>query len=243
MARKVAGKVFEELQLLEYYEDLKDHDQSIWSVCKGLQYPILDDSGESGPSVKKSFLEKFEDKKNAKKNILSWNLNSITEDTITKEVFVNLFLQYNEEHMDGAENADEDNYNERIKRAEENWCIRQGVVDEWGPVFDRFLQLYNVQDINTILNAFRNNDDHSNKENRLSLDELKNWMYPKFQPPTWKKVLFPDEYKKQEKINQIEFQALFRSISKSDGPTNKVEKAEFIERIMEELRDGDQKVR
>ena len=68
-------------------------------------------------------------------------------------------------------------------------------------------------------------------------------MYPKFQPPTWKKVLFPDEYKKQEKINQIEFQALFRSISKSDGPTNKVEKAEFIERIMEELRDGDQKVR
>ena len=223
--------------MLEYYCDLKTRDESIISVCKGPQPPTLEGSGELGPTITMSFLNAWENKR-AIKNTCSWDLDETNNNRVTKEKFVDLFLQHSSFGCkDKPDNADSQDYRPILKWEEEKWCIRQGFVDEWGPTFEKFLHLYNTQDINTVVHTLTNNEKHQRKDQRLSISELKNWMQPKFKPPLWKKLFQPDAYEKEKSINQLEFQTLIPL-----GSTDKVDKAEFINRIMKELRNGDKKV-
>lgn len=143
--------------------------------------------------------------------------------------------------MDTSRQEDDDDteYNHSLERAENDWCIRQGVAREWGPTFDRFLQLYNTQDMTTIFHALKNNDEQCRTDERLSISQLKNWMKPKFQPPTWMKCFCHEKYMDIKATNQLEFQSLFVGTNLSDDAITKVE---FIDRIMKELRDGNNKV-
>ena len=152
---------------------------------------------------------------------------------------MNSFLLHNSVVSgDNLENGDLREYEAILTAEEDRWCIRQGVVEEWGPTFEKFLRLYNTQDINTVVHTLRNNDKQQSKDKRLSVSELKNWMQPKSKPPLWKKMFLPDQYEKEKGINQLEFQNLIPL-----GSNDKVDKAEFINRIMKELRHGDKKER
>ena len=132
------------------------------------------------------------------------------------------------------ENAE---YNRRLKEAENDWCIRNGALREWGPTFDKLLQLYNTQDMNTIVHAFKNNEEQCRNDEKLSIKQLKNWMKPEFQPPTWMKIFCYEKYKDILKKNQLELQSL---LADCGGET--INKAEFIDRIMQELREGNSEV-
>ena len=135
------------------------------------------------------------------------------------------------------EEDDDREYNDRLERAEHDWCIRQGVAREWGPTFDRFLELYNTQDMTTIFHTLRNNEEQCRTDDKLSIKQLKNWMKPKFQPPTWMKIFCHKKYMDIKKTNNLELQSLL-----ANSPDDTITKVEFIDRIMQELRDGNSKV-
>ena len=106
--------------------------------------------------------------------------------------------------------------------------------------FDKLLSLYNTQDIRKVLDTFTRTDVHQVRpEERISVNELQNWIKPNIKPSLWKKVFIPDSYKKEKDRNEIEFEILLKRTIKADGTKDMVDKEEFIDRIMDELQKGD----
>ena len=241
--RRAGKQIFKKLQLLEYYEDLKAHDKNIRSVFTDLPRPILDETRVPEAFIKVSFLEKL-DREYCKTHFDKFDANT---KKITREQFVSLFmLDYNRRRKNFQQPQD---YEETLKEAEINWCVRRGVENAWSSTFDKLLSLYNTQDIRKVLDTFTRTKEHQSRpDKRISVNELKNWMQPNIKPSFWKKVCMPDLYKKEKERNKIEFESLlkttidgskYKSKRMADGKKDMVDKEEFIDRIMEELQNGD----
>ena len=192
--REVGRKIFDELKLLEYYEDLKIHDESIKSVLPGklgkLLSPVLKEDEQSQPSIKFSFLKDW-DKKWATSHAESLEIDGDTKE-ITKPKFLDLFFNYYRNKRESLNKLKVQDYESLLKKAEDHWNIRQGVANAWSPTFDKLLSLYNTQDIRTVINTFTRNDNHNYRnDNRISMEELGRWFHPKLNPPYWKKIFMP----------------------------------------------------
>ena len=71
-------------------------------------------------------------------------------------------------------------------------------------------------------------------------------MKPKFKPSIWKKYLCHEQYLKDKEMGNKEFASLFGEGSNSypvDIATAAITQSEFIDGIMEEIRNGDKEVR
>ena len=133
-------------------------------------------------------------------------------------------------------------FTELLLSAEQQWDIRAEVAKEWGPTFDRLLSFYNTQDITSIITTFmRNTVSEMNTNDKLPIKELRKWIKPKFEPPTWKKLFRHSEYKRHKRSNVGKFESLFGGIVEAENNTF-ITRAQFIDRIMEELRDGNKNV-
>ena len=133
-------------------------------------------------------------------------------------------------------------FTNQLLLAEEQWDIRAEVAQEWEPTFDRLLTLYNTQDINTVIGTFWHTEDsQTNKNDKLPIKELRKWIKPKFEPPTLEKLFCHSKYKK-DKLHNIEtFETLLGGAEESEKDTL-ITRKQFIDRIMEELRDGNKTV-
>ena len=133
-------------------------------------------------------------------------------------------------------------FTKELLMAEIQWDIRAEVAQEWEPTFDRLLTFYNTQDINTIIpTLWKNERLQTNENDKLPIKELRKWIKPKFEPPTWKKLFCHSEYKKDKLFNIGAFETLFGG--KEDAENDiLITRAQFIDRIMEELRDGNKNV-
>ena len=236
LVKKVSEKIFDELRLLEYYNDLNEHDKSVKSI-----YQKLEIDEKSDPSIKPSFLRKW----NAKRATKYTSLLVIGNDSnnITKAKFIDLFWKYYNAKKEDFDRLD--NYEVMLKEAEGDLCIRQGVVKAWSSTFDQLLSLHNTQDIRRVINTFTQNEndqkDEDREEGRMSVTELGNWLNTKAKPPTWKKIFRPMLYQKEKEINKTKFEFLLEA-TKEDKSQDKVNKSEFIDRIMKELREGENNV-
>ena len=238
LIKKVGEKIFDELRLLEYYNDLNDHDKSVKSI-----YQKLEIDEKSDPSIKSSFLEKW----NSEWATNYTNLFVVDDyNNITKTKFIDLFWKYYNEKKEDFNRLN--NYEVMLKEAEGDLCIRQGVVKAWSPTFDQLLSLYNTQDIKTVIDTFTQNESDQEKgrrsireEGRMSVTELGNWLNTKAKPPSWKKIFKPKLYQKEKEINKTKFEFLLEA-TKPDKSQDKINKSEFIDRIMKELREGENNV-
>ena len=140
-----------------------------------------------------------------------------------------------------------------LLKAESEWDIRPEVAREWGPTFDNFLRLYNTQDLKTIMISLRPGENEKRctvyekhrRENKLPISELKNWMKPKFKPSIWKKYLCKEQYLRDKEMGNKKFDALFgegTDNSSVDLTRVGITRVEFIDGIMEEIRNGDKEV-
>ena len=136
----------------------------------------------------------------------------------------------------------QEDFHTRLLRAETQWDIRPEVAQEWEPTFEQFLKFYNTQDMNTIITTLRpGKTEQKRTDNKLPISELRNWMKPKFKPPTWKKLFCNAQYVREKEINEEEFETLFGGAEEAANDT-RITRAQFIDRIMEELRDGNKNV-
>ena len=222
--------------MLEYYNDLNDHDKSVKSI-----YQKLEIDEKSDPSIKSSFLKK----RDAECATSYTNLFVIGKDSIniTKTKFIDLFWKYYNAKKEDFDRLN--NYEVMLKEAEVDLCIRQGVVKAWSTTFDQLLSLHNTQDIRRVIDTFTQNEndqkDEDLEEGRLSVTELGNWLNTKAKPPTWKKIFRPKLYQKEKEINKTKFEFLLKATNE-DKSKDKVNKSEFIDRIMKELREGENNV-
>ena len=222
--------------MLEYYNDLNDHDKSVKSI-----YQKLEIDEKSDPSIKSSFLKK----RDAECATSYTNLFVIGKDSIniTKAKFIDLFWKYYNAKKEDFDRLN--NYEVMLKEAEVDLCIRQGVVKAWSTTFDQLLSLHNTQDIRRVIDTFTQNEndqkDEDLEEGRLSVTELGNWLNTKAKPPTWKKIFRPKLYQKEKEINKTKFEFLLKATNE-DKSKDKVNKSEFIDRIMKELREGENNV-
>ena len=157
-----------------------------------------------------------------------------------------------------------------MDKAETKWDIRPEVAREWGPTFDKLLRMHNTQDVKTIMTSLRpGSKSEPHEDNKMPIGELKNWVKPKFTPSIWKKYLCKARYLKEEKLYNKRFHALFGEeldnhaegcttpSTAEEGTTSFVggicrrtsfepdagiTRAQFIDRIMQEIRDGDKEV-
>ena len=157
-----------------------------------------------------------------------------------------------------------------VDKAETKWDIRPEVAREWGPTFDKLLTMHNTQDVKTITTSlWPGSKSYEHEDNKLPINELKNWVKPKFTPSIWKKYLCKERYLKEQKMYKKRYVALFGEQSDNHAkqwnnpstteegtvsfvggicqrtsfePESGITRAQFIDRIMEEIRDGDKEV-
>ena len=133
-----------------------------------------------------------------------------------------------------------------LTHAEDQWDIRSEVAKEWGPTFDKLLSLHNTQDLKTIIKSqMPGSKVQPRTDNRLPISELKDWMKPKFEPPIWKKCLWPEQYEKEKKLGHKVYSDLFGKPTSKRGSLFDAEnftRTQFIDGIMEEIRYGDKEV-
>ena len=229
--------IFDELKLLEYYKDLESHDESIKSIFLKLPRPVLKEDEQSEPSIKISFLKDW-DKKWATSHAESLVSDGDTKE-ITKTKFLDLFFDYYKDKRESFKELKIQDNKNVLKTAENHWNIRQGVSNDWGSTFNKLLSLYNTQDFRTVINTFTTNKHHLHrKDNRISVEELERWFYPKVNPPYWKKIFKPTAYKQEKQINQKDIERLPRALKPNESNV-KVTQEEFIDGIMTELRKGE----
>ena len=232
LIKKVGEKIFDQLRLLEYYNDLKDHDKSIKSI-----YRKLDPDEKSEPSIKPSFLQDAT-------NHANFSVTDSNSNDITKTKFNDLFWNYYDTRKEDFDRLD--NYEAMLKEAESDWCIRQGVANAWSETFDKLLSLHNTQDIRKVFDTFTQNKnkdqkDEDREEGRMSVSELGNWLNTKAKPPTWKKIFRPKLYQEEKEVNKTKFEFLLDA-TKPDRSQDGLNKSEFIDLIMKELREGENNV-
>ena len=126
-------------------------------------------------------------------------------------------------------------FRKQLLKAEGEWDIRPEVAQEWEPTFDRLLQFYNTQDMKTIITRSKPQIDVRN--DKLPIKELRKWIKPKFKPPTWKKIFCQSQYRKEEEGAKQEFEELFGGAEEA-AKDKRITRAQFIDKIMEELRGG-----
>ena len=76
-------------------------------------------------------------------------------------------------------------------------------------------------------------------EGGVEIKQLKNWMKPKFEPPTWMNMFCHEKYMKIKESNKSKLHALLSHTNSSNGMITRVE---FINWIMQELRKGNSEV-
>ena len=229
--------IFDELKLLEYYKDLESHDESIKSIFLKLPRPVLKEDEQSQPSIKISFLKDW-DKKWATSHAKSLVSDGDTKE-ITKTKFLDMFFDYYETKRESFKELKVQDNKNLLKKAENHWNIRQGIAKDWSPTFDKLLNLYNTQDIRTVINTFTGSKHHPHRnDNRISVEELERWFRPKLSPPYWKKIFMPLAYKQEKQLNQKEFELLPKALKPNESE-DKVTQEEFIDGIMTELRKGE----
>jgi hypothetical protein len=151
-------------------------------------------------------------------------------------------MQHSKSSASSASKCVSLDFTSELKIAEQQWDIRAEVAQEWEPTFDRLLTFYNTQDINTIVSTFGKNEVfQTNKNDKLPIKELRKWIKPKFEPPTWKKLFCHSQYKKDKLFNIGEFESLFGGTEEAENDAL-ITRVQFIDRIMEELRDGNKNV-
>ena len=229
--------IFDELKLLEYYKDLESHDESIKSIFLKLPRPVLKEDEQSEPSIKISFLKDW-DKKWATSHAESLVSDGDTKE-ITKTKFLDMFFDYYETKRESFKELKVQDNKNLLKKAENHWHIRQGIAKDWSPTFDKLLNLYNTQDIRTVINTFTRSKYHLHRnDNRISVEELERWFHPKLNPPYWKKIFMPLAYKQEKQLNQKELGFLPKALKPNESE-DKVTQEEFIDGIMTELRKGE----
>ena len=136
--------------------------------------------------------------------------------------------------------------NKLVDKAETKWDIRPEVAREWGPTFDKLLSMHHTQDVKTIMTSLRpGSKSEQHEDNKMPIKELKNWVKPKFTPSIWKKYLCNEQYLKDKEMGNKNFEALFGEDSDSysvDLTRVGITRVEFIDGIMEEIRNGDKEV-
>jgi len=160
-SQTIGGKIFDHLQMMEYYEYLKEYDERFF---KGMfkRPNMLHTLDEDDAKLSVDFLNKWE-RKNATQNMRNWKLEN---NSITKLQFIAQFSEHctpEEPTYGGGPFFTEPNtsiQDDRLEKAENEWCIRPAVAREWGPTFDRLLGLYNTQDMRRMIQTLlRSNDE------------------------------------------------------------------------------------
>ena len=93
MTTRIGGKIFDHLQMMEYYEYLKDYDESYISIFKRPIQLVLKGEGDVEPKLEVTFLIEWE-KRCAIQNTESWNLkrsDSLPSGSISRSEFIHLF--------------------------------------------------------------------------------------------------------------------------------------------------------
>lgn len=91
MAKEVGKKIFDHLQMIQYYRYLKEYDESYESVFKHPKPIELE--GQADPELPIQFINDWE-RKYAKDHTKDWKLEDFKSDRIKKSEFVDLFSRY-----------------------------------------------------------------------------------------------------------------------------------------------------
>ena len=124
------------------------------------------------------------------------------------------------------------------------WDIQPGVEQEWGHTFVKLVNYHNLPNENmkdTVKTIFGRVDHEARKGKKEILEkEMRNWIQPRLKPRLWKKYLWPTQYEMEKKSYNFKFETLFGSKEfRCDGP---ISKDQFINGIINELRDGNTEV-
>ena len=133
---------------------------------------------------------------------------------------------------------------DNLEEVEKLWGIQPGVEQEWGHTFDKLVNYHNLPNENmkdTVKTIFRRVDPEArNGKKEILEEEMRNWIQPRLKPRLWKKYLWPTQYEKEKKSYDFKFDKIFGSNEcRSNGP---ISKDQFINGIINELRDGNTEV-
>ena len=90
MVSRIGDKIFDHMQMMQHYEDLKIHEESLRSIFQKPEPLVLRTRSQVEPKLKVEFVKEW-NKKYGKELITNWNLE--TDGTVSKSKFSQLFAQ------------------------------------------------------------------------------------------------------------------------------------------------------